>query len=86
MEKDIKKIIRDKLRESKLNRFEETNEKNLYENLTNIIDQYLSNYLVVGFDLENKPFIIAKNSDVKDDHALRFLATNFINRDWHSRK
>ena len=86
MEDKIKKLIRQKLKESKLKDFEETPDKLLYEGITTAMNQYLSNYLVIGFDLQGKPFIVAKNDHVKDDHALRFLASNFINRDWQSKK
>lgn len=86
MDEKIKKAIREKLRSQNLIKFNEVEEKELYESITDFVDQFLSNYLILGFDLDNKPFIIAKNNNAKDDHSLKYLATNFINRDWHSRK
>jgi len=86
MEDDIRKLIRKKLKETNLKTFEDTPDKILYEGITSALNQFLSNYLVIGFDLHGRPFIVAKNDQIKDDHALRFLATNFINRDWQSKK
>ena len=86
MEDKLKKFISQKLKEANLNTFDKTDDKLLYEGITTAINNFLSNYLVIGFDLEGKPFIVAKNDSLKDDYALRNLASKFINQDWHLKK
>jgi len=86
MEDELKKLIRQKLKEANLNTFDKTDDKLLYESITSVINQFLSNYIVIGFDLHGRPFMVAKNDTVKDDYALRTLATKFINQDWQSKK
>lgn len=86
MQKDISKIIRDKLQQELLLTFKDSDDALLYEKITNYIDQHLANYLVIGFDLEGQAFVVAKNSTQKEDFALKALAHKFITQDWHKTK
>jgi hypothetical protein len=42
------------------------------------LDQVLSNYMVIGYDLDNVPFVICKNKTQKDADALKTLITKVM--------
>jgi hypothetical protein len=42
------------------------------------LDQVLSNYMVIGYDLNNVPFVICNNRTQKDADALKTLITKVI--------
>lgn len=44
-----------------------------YRMCVDFLDQLLSNYMVIGFDLDNEPFVLGKNNNPKDCEALRSL-------------
>lgn len=42
------------------------------------LDQVLSNYMVIGYDLDNAPFVICNNKSQKDADALKTLLTKVV--------
>lgn len=42
------------------------------------LDQVLSNYMVIGYDLDNIPFVISNNKTQKDADALKTLIAKVI--------
>jgi len=42
------------------------------------LDQVLSNYIVIGYDLDNMPFVVCKNKTQKDADALKTLITKVM--------
>lgn len=42
------------------------------------LDQVLSNYMVIGYDLEDMPFVVCKNKTQKDADALKTLITKVM--------
>jgi hypothetical protein len=42
------------------------------------LDQVLSNYMVIGYDLNNVPFVICNNRTQKDADALKTLLTKVL--------
>jgi|688.fasta_scaffold404425_2 hypothetical protein len=42
------------------------------------LDQVLSNYMVIGYDLNNVPFVICNNRTQKDADALKTLITKVM--------
>lgn len=42
------------------------------------LDQVLSNYIVIGYDLDNTPFVVSHNKTSKDADALKTLITKVI--------
>jgi hypothetical protein len=42
------------------------------------LDQVLSNYMVIGYDLNNAPFVICNNRSQKDADALKTLITKVM--------
>jgi hypothetical protein len=42
------------------------------------LDQVLSNYMVIGYDLNNAPFVICNNRTQKDSDALKTLITKVM--------
>lgn len=44
-----------------------------YAQTNDFLSQVLSNYIVIGYDLENNPFVLGNNKTPKDADALRTL-------------
>ena len=42
------------------------------------LDQILSNYIVIGYDLDNTPFVVCHNKSQKDADALKTLLTKVM--------
>jgi len=42
------------------------------------LDQVLSNYILIGYDLDNTPFVICNNKTQKDADALKTLIAKVI--------
>ena len=42
------------------------------------LDQVLSNYMLIGYDLDNTPFVICNNKNQKDADALKTLLTRVM--------
>lgn len=42
------------------------------------LDQVLSNYMLIGYDLDNAPFVICNNKNQKDADALKTLLTRVM--------
>ena len=42
------------------------------------LEQVLSNYIVIGYDLDNIPFVISSNKTQKDADALKTLIAKVI--------
>lgn len=42
------------------------------------LDQVLSNYMLIGYDLDNAPFVICNNKNQKDADALKTLLAKVI--------
>lgn len=42
------------------------------------LDQVLSNYMLIGYDLDNAPFVICNNKNQKDADALKTLLTKVV--------
>jgi len=44
-----------------------------YAQTNDFLSQVLSNFIVIGYDLENNPFVLGNNRTPKDADALRTL-------------
>jgi len=42
------------------------------------LDQVLSNYIVIGYDLDNVPFVLSHNKNQKDADALKTLLAKVV--------
>ena len=42
------------------------------------LDQVLSNYIVIGYDLDNVPFVLCNNKNQKDADALKTLLAKVV--------
>ena len=49
-----------------------------YKMTVDFLEQVLSNYIVIGYDLDNVPFVISSNKTQKDADALKTLIAKVI--------
>jgi len=49
-----------------------------YKMTVDFLEQVLSNYIVIGYDLDNIPFVISSNKTQKDADALKTLIAKVI--------
>ena len=49
-----------------------------YKMTVDFIEQELTNYIVIGYDLDNIPFVISSNKTQKDADALKTLIAKVI--------
>ena len=49
-----------------------------YKMTVDFLEQVLSNYIVIGYDLDNIPFVISSNRTQKDADALKTLIAKVI--------
>lgn len=77
MDEQTKREIQRKLTEEFLN--DKDNPQAVRIKMTvDFLDQLLTNYIVIGYDFENQPFIVGHNKTPKDCDALKNLVHKVV--------
>ncbi len=77
MDEALRKKLQKKLESSLPEDVETIGLKN-YKMTVDFLGQVLSNYIVIGYDLDNIPFVISSNRTQKDADALKTLIAKVI--------
>jgi hypothetical protein len=77
MDEKSRKELHQRLTEALLEEQDSAFSKNC-KMTVDFLDQVLSNYMVIGYDLDNTPFVICNNKTQKDADALKTLIAKVI--------
>lgn len=79
-DKDIRELIKDALRQEYENKKEFNKELKLNSALVSTLKEFLGNFIIIGYDLNNNPLIIKYAKTQMEKDALTSLAIKYISK------
>ncbi len=78
VEQELKDLIKDALKANVNNKKKKVSKRQLTSALAGTLDEFLNNYILIGYDIEGSPVIIRSHKTEMENEALKSLFIKYF--------